>query len=80
MPIHSYKYCNSTIDTMIAAELQGNDFKSSYCSTKEGQVNASYFYLHQMQGKLAAINLLWVYFALWTTKDNKIIKIAKCMN
>ena len=53
------------------------NFRPSLCLTKERQMNASHPYWHEMQGKSAASNLLWVHFVFWTTEDVQILKVAK---
>ena len=53
---------------------------NSFYLTKLGQMNTDHPYWHQVQGEMAATNLEWANFALWTQKDFRILRIQKCNN
>ena len=75
-----FKYQNSTVDEMIQSELKEKMCSNSFYLTKLGQMNTNHPYWHQVQGEMAATNLEWANFALWTQKDFRISRIQKCNN
>ena len=75
-----FKYRNSTMDEMIQSELKEKMCLNSFYLTKLGQMNTDHPYWHQVQGEMAATNLEWANFTLWTQKDFRILRIQKCNN
>ena len=65
---------------MIQSELNEKMCSNSFYLTKLGQMNTNHPYWHQVQGEMAATNLEWADFALWTQKDFRILRIQKCNN
>ena len=72
-----FKYRSLTVDEMINRELKEKSVSASFYLTKSGEMNTNHPYWHQVQGEMAATNLEWADFAIWTQKDLRILRIKK---
>ena len=73
-----WKYRNATISEIIEAELKGKESVKSFYLTKEGSLNPAHNYWHQVQAEIAALDVSWIHFDVWTTKDIKIVEVETC--
>ena len=72
-----WKHRNHSIEEMIQEELKGKDATNGFFLTHDGKLNENHHYFHQVQGEIAAANVNWAHFVIWTLKELKVIHVEK---
>ncbi len=73
----SVKYRDHTIEEMLQAELKGKEANKGFCLTRSGSLNENHDYWHQVLGEFIPANTSWAHFAIWITKELKVIVVQK---
>ena len=71
-----WSHRSSTSNDMIDVEHKGKDKKSFFLTTT-GDLHRNHPYWHQFQGEIAATDVGWAHFVVWTTIDIHTIKLER---
>ena len=72
-----FKHCNKRIKEILLEELKGKEStKGFYLTTKE-ELDRDHIYWHQVQGEIAAADVQWADFVVWTLEETKFVHVKK---
>ena len=75
-----WKYRDCTVEQIMEQECKGQHPPSAFYLEKSGTLNPKHAYWHQIQGEIAAANVNWGHFVIWTNKGMKILVVERDNN
>lgn len=75
-----WKYRSSTVENMKKIELRGKQENKQFCLNVNDMLVKGHNYWHQVQAEMAAVNVEWAHFVIWTQVDCKIVLVKRDWN